>query len=443
VVLKTKDERRGIPAVDGGRPIEYRFGTKGFPRGIPGRWPDPRESLAVLCLLLLYAFSFTLASPVNGLRPTKEFPLEVFDQDSRYIIEALADGKRFEWNPQHHLLYHASTEYIYGRLVRPHVRHGLRSVYLFLKGFTVLTGAAFLVLLSLLLREAGLEPVPRAVLLSLSGVSVSAWFNFSAFEAHSLGMAGIALYLLALVRWTLHGRFGLREQFMLGGSLAFLFLCRLDLVRFFAATALLIPFPPFRADRRRLVAVLAIASLAAGALYLPQASKYLEIPLRDAPETLLQREDDTERLKSLGTFDNFTAANLKRMLLATTVGTVIMPTGKEKFREPLEGVSRHPSFAAALALYSLLAAYALFRCVRNSVPLSVCILANWAAGIGLYTWFNPQEPFIWLLEFLPLLALLLGNGLKTGGRVPWILAAAATFAVLVHNTLFFLLPYRG
>lgn len=369
--------------------------------------------------------------------------MEVFDQDSKYIIEALADGKRFQWNPQHHLLYHASTEYLYGKLVRPHVRHGLRPVYLFLKGFTVLTGAVFLVLLSLLLRETGLGPVPRAVLLLLSGVSVSAWFNFSAFEAHSLGMAGIALYLLALVRWTLHGRFGLKEQLMLGGSLAFLFLCRLDLARFFAATALLIPFSPFRAQWRRLVAVLAIASLAAGLIYLPLASKYLKVPLRDAPKILLQREDDTERLKSLGTPENFTSANLSRMLLATTVGTVIMPTGKGKFREPLEGVSRHPSFAAALALYSLLAAYALFTCVRNSVPLSVCILANWAVGIGLYTWFNPQEPFIWLLEFLPLLALFLGNGLKTGGRAAWGLAAATAFLVLVHNTLFFLLPYRG
>lgn len=103
-------------------------------------------------LWFIFPFSFKLSSPVHGMSPTKDFPTEVFEQDSKYIIEALVAGERFLYNPQHHLLYHVLTEWGY-KAFRPHIHHSPEKVFLFLKGVTVLTGIAFTILLSRLLGE--------------------------------------------------------------------------------------------------------------------------------------------------------------------------------------------------------------------------------------------------------------------------------------------------
>ena len=181
----------------------------------------------------------------------------------------------------------------------------------------------------------------RILLLLLSGISVTAWFNFSAFETHSLGMAGIALYLLVILRLTRLGQFRLQEEFMLGVSLVFMLLCRLDLARFFVATALLIPLPRYRAHWRRLGLVLAAALLAGGLLYSSLASVYLNRPLSEVPTVLFQR-DDPDLAPILGTVRNLTPENLSRMALATTISTVIMPIGKRNFVGPLDGIGEHP-----------------------------------------------------------------------------------------------------
>ena len=67
---------------------------------------------------------------------------------------------------------------------------------------------------------------------------------------------------------------------------------------------------------------------------------------------------------------------------------------------------------------------------------------NWGIGLMLYTWFNPHEPFLWLLEFLPFLVVFLGNGLKKSGNNVWILISIGILFLLIHNVLFFYLPYR-
>lgn len=408
-----------------------------------GKWLGRWELLVVLLMWLLFAFSFKLSSPVYGLHPTKDFPTEVFEQDSRYIIDALVNGERFLYNPQHHLLYHVLTEWGY-KVLRPHIRHRLGTVYVFLKGFTVLTGIAFTILLSRLLWEMDLRLYHRILLMLLSGISVTAWFNFSAFEAHSLGMAGIALYLLVILRLTRLGQFRLQEAFMLGVSLVFMVLCRLDLARFFVATALLIPLPRYRAHWRRLGLVLAAALLAGGLLYSSLASVYLNRPLSEVPKTVFQRKDPD--LKSvLGTVRNLTAENLSRMTLATTVSTVIMPIGKRKFLGPLDGIEEHAGAMLTVALWVLIfliAGWATWKNRKNSGPLAMCILMNWGVGLLLYTWFNPHEPFLWLLEFLPLLVVFLGNGLKKSGNNVWVLISIGILFLLIHNVLFFYLPYR-
>jgi hypothetical protein len=253
------------------------------------------------------------------------------------------------------------------------------------------------------------------------------------------------LYILALLRLTHFGQFRLQEQLMLGVSLAFMFLCRLDLVRFFVATALLIPLPHYRAHWRRLGLVLATAFLAGGLLYLPLTSMYFKVPLSDAPKTLLHRDDPGRLQGVVGTRHNLTASNLSRMSLATTISTVIMPVGPGKFREPLAGVTTHPMFAVTLMWYLIVLvrmASATWRDRKSSGPFVAGILVNWAVGLGLYTWFNPGEPFLWLLEFLPLFVVLLGNGLKQGGFKEWGLIGIGIILILVHNTVYFYLPYR-
>jgi len=65
-----------------------------------GKWLSRWELLVVLLLWLIFAFSFKLSSPVHGQHPTKAFPMEVFEQDSKYIIDALVDGEQYPINPQ-------------------------------------------------------------------------------------------------------------------------------------------------------------------------------------------------------------------------------------------------------------------------------------------------------------------------------------------------------
>ena len=79
---------------------------------------------------------------------------------------------------------------------------------------------------------------------------------------------------------------------------------------------------------------------------------------------------------------------------------------------------------------------------KTSGPLAACILVNWGVGLLLYTWFNPHEPFLWLLEFLPFLVVFLGNGLKKSGNNVWVLISIWILFLLIHNVLFFYLPYR-
>ena len=414
-----------------------------YPIRSRGKWLSRWELLVVLLMGLVFAFSFKLSSPVHGLYPTKDFPTEVFEQDSKYIMDALVNGERFRYNPQHHLLYHVLTEWGY-KVLRPHIRHRLGTVYVFLKGFTVLTGIAFTILLSRLLWEMDLRLYHRILLLLLSGISVTAWFNFSAFETHSLGMAGIALYLLVILRLTRLGQFRLQEGLLLGVSLVFMLLCRLDLARFFVATALLIPLPRYRAHWRRLGLVLAAALLAGGLLYSSLASVYLNRPLSEMPKTVFHR-DDPDLKTVLGTVRNLTAANLSRMTLATTVSTVIMPIGKRKFVGPLDGIGEHAGAMLTVALWVviiLIAGWATWKNRKNSGPLAACILVNWGVGLMLYTWFNPHEPFLWLLEFLPFLVVFLGNGLKKSGNNVWVLVSIGILFLLIHNVLFFYLPYR-
>jgi len=192
------------------------------------------------------------------------------------------------------------------------------------------------------------------------------------------------------------------------------------------------------------VLVLAAALLAGALLYSSLASVYFYRPLSEVPKMLFHREDPD--LKSvLGTVRNLTPENLSRMTLATTVSTLVMPIGKRKFVDPLDGIVEHGGAILTVALWIvifLIAGWSTWRNGKNSGPLAACLLMNWLVRLMLYTSFNPHEPFLWLLEFLPLLLVFLGNGLNKSGNNVWILISIGILFLLIHNDIFFYLPYR-
>ena len=106
---------------------------------------------------------------------------------------------RGPWNPQHHLLYHTLVEKGFGLWK---LRFGVDSdsAFGYLKLFTALTGLAFLLALRFLFKEFGVPPFRRICFLLLAGLSVSAWFHFTAFETYCLAMPALVLYFVALHR---------------------------------------------------------------------------------------------------------------------------------------------------------------------------------------------------------------------------------------------------
>ncbi len=68
--------------------------------------------------------------------------------------------------------------------------------------------------------------------------------------------------------------------------------------------------------------------------------------------------------------------------------------------------------------------------------------AHWLAALAFYTWFDPHEPFLWLLEFLPLLTVLLADAFRPRSAGAWIALGCAPVAIFLHNLCFFYLPYR-
>jgi hypothetical protein len=408
-------------------------------------WAD---AALVVALAALYLTSFELESPINGfvLREGSEDDfeaLEVFDQDTRFIIEALVEQKPFPYNPQHHLLYHLLTEALHASL-QPWIGRDARSVYAFLEIFTVLTGVGFLWVWIRLLREMGVPQPSRLLLVLLTGVAVSAWFNFSAFEAHSLGMAAIAYYILALYRIARGESLTRGRQALLLLSLVFLFLCRLDTGRFILLTALLLPLPAYRDQARWLAPVLCLALLGGALLYLPLTAAYLDVPWSEVPTLLLSRTERLDLVYRMRSFENLTPGTIAAMATAAGVYSVVMPVGEAAFRTPLSATLGHPlALVTVVSLLALLAG-ALHRGAMRSAtsrPFVMALGLNWVAALLFFTWYNPVEPFLWILEFLPFAMALVA--LACAGSNRWWPALATTgILVLCHNVVFFLLPHR-
>ena len=121
-----------------------------FTRTSQQHWiPSMSEACIILGLCVLYAFGFGPGSPAHSA-------LEIFGQDSYYLLESLRRGVIYPWNPQNHLLHHVLVDGGYAVWRRVFGAGGEVAFY-YLKSFTVLSGLGFLLALRLLFVELGRE----------------------------------------------------------------------------------------------------------------------------------------------------------------------------------------------------------------------------------------------------------------------------------------------
>jgi hypothetical protein len=430
------------------------------------RWPALCVEAAVIVgLFFFYLTCFDRSSAVNG-------PFEIFGQDSIYIFDALKKRKPYPWNPQSHILYHTvvdaghrAWQHVFGR--------GFTETYAYLKLFTAFTGLGFLVGLSWLFRELGLAARQRAVLLALAGVTVSAWFHFSAFETHGLAMPALAVYLVALARLRDRPARAPVDRLLLIGSLAVCGWTRIDLFRFAAVSALLPLLPALRRWRTSLALDLGLAAalVVAGNVGLTRA--YLRQPLEEAAAIVLHRDERQELAERMGRIANLDLQGLGAVGRAVSLYSVLMPVEArpphrgflappwyeldlelpKRGLRPSTGLFLEPArnlFGTAVSLLALAGVAAVLawagalslRRVVAGDPFHGMLACQAACGWLLYAWYDPFEPFLWVLEFLPLWMAMIADHSRGRRGAHWLALGLVALGVGVHNAFAFYLPFR-
>ncbi len=432
----------------------------------PGnRWGLAAEAALIVGFCLLYFFGFPQSSPVHG-------PFEVFDQDSAYLFESLAEGVPYAWNPQNHLLYHVLVE-VGHRPWQEVFGSGLASTFSYLKVFTVLTGLGFLVALRWLLIELGMGLGPRLLLLSLTGFSVSIWFHFSAFETHGLALPFLVTYLACLVRLRNQEKRGAPERNWFVGSLLVMTWTRIDLFRFAAGSVLLPLLPGTRRWARSFWADLAKVAVIGVIGITLLTSIYRSLPLEEALFAAFKRDERSSLEEKVASPSNLSVSNFVQTGRALLLYGILMPVaprdpqrsflalptyrltlewreGEDRpstglFLEPMRNFMGYAlSLLAGAGLLALLAT-ALGSSLRRAAggdALHIILLAHAAGGWVLYTWFNPFEPFLWVVEFVPLWIVMIAELLRGKSRSTWIALGALTALIATHNLYAFYLPFR-
>lgn len=422
------------------------------------------EAAVVASLCGLQLVSFGPGSPVHG-------PWEVFAQDSVYIWESLANGTRYPWNPQSHLLFHVVLEW--GFRAWAHVfGGGLTSGFIYLKLFTLLTGFGFYLVLRQVLVSLGLGPARRILLLLLTGFSVSIWFHFSAFETHGLALPALAGWLLSLVTLRQQPRPTIGVRLLFVGSLLFMGWTRVDLFRFAAVSAGLLLVPSIREWwRDRIVDLLLVAVLGvAGNAWM--AAVYFDQPLSVTVLKPFERDDPNLRDR-LGRLENLSPAHLLAIGRAVVLYSIVMPVkarapersffgppGREfdlrkrqpagsqsasMFFEPVRNLLGTALSSLALVGVATVLVVAAMRSGARFVrgdPLHVMLWLQALSGWLFYTWFNPFEPFLWIVEFVPLWVVGIADGWRTLPRSSWVGLALVTLVLALHNAFAFWMPLR-
>lgn len=417
--------------------------TRGSSEGRVGRAAGALEWVAMGAIVLVYAASFGIRSPVNGLGEVRE----VFDQDSRYIITSLATSVPYEWNPQNHLLYHWLTERLF-RLWQLGLGGGTRSAYLFLKVFTAATGVGFLVTWRLLLCELGLEVAQRMALLPLAGLSMAVWFHYAAFETSGLTVPFLLLFLLAFLRRVRKGDASLSNHALLVASLLVGLWIRSDQWRLPVVTGLTLLLPRARGLRRGLTIDLVLFAVLLPLGFLLLASSYFHLPIAQSAHRLIERHDRADLAPMLMNRGNLSLRFFVRVARASALYSMIMPVAEHAspFTARLNGLLHAPlSFVALLAVAGLLlvtAARGLRRLAQGDV-FQAALWLSWVLGWLFYTWFNPHEPFLWILQFGVLeLVAFADTWPATRRLVPIARMAIVSSIVALHNVVFFWLRYR-
>lgn len=393
------------------------------------RW----ESLASVALALGYFASFDLASPVNG-------PTEIFGQDSVYILNSLGRGATYPYNPHHHILYHVATEWLH-RLFH-HGPPSVESAYSFLRVFTALSGVAFLGTFLVLLREIGLSAPRRLTLLALAGFSMPVWFNFAAFETHGLPLWAFNVVLASIVRLARGRPFGAARAILLGGALTFAALGRVDDLRLVPLAALPLLSPALRGRRLVLASTLAVSITASALGTVALTHAYLGTPYVEVAAQLATRTENHHLQPRMRRIENF--SHLRQMLRAATVYAVLMPEGPKTFESPLDKMVRRPLSTAALLAVLLLWARLAIPLVRGlakgDVLLWSCTI-GWVGSVLFFTWLNPFEPFLWLLELLPFFFAVVAHTLRRADGWTWRILAVTAALALLHNGTSFWMKY--
>jgi hypothetical protein len=346
------------------------------------------------------------------------------------------------------VLYHYAVEYGYA-VWDLFFEHDVESVYRFLKLFTALTGLGFLLAMRLLFLELGLGTIPRIVLLSFTGLAASAWFHFSAFETHGMALPAIALYLVALHRLLRQKSWTWTNRLLLIGALVLCGWTRIDLWRFALLSIPLLALPALRGHRRQFAILLALALLIGAAGNLWMSHRYLDVPLARTPSHMVARWGRADFKAYLMRAENLTPERLTRVGRAVGIYSILMPVKRPDevryFYEPLTTHASHPLSLLSLVGVIVLLLRALIRSVLRLIrgdPFHVNIVLQWTAAWLMYTWFNPYEPFLWILEFLPLQIAVIADTCRDETRRFWIVVAVLAALVGLHNWVFFYLVFR-
>ncbi len=356
------------------------------------------DAALIAALTLLYATSFGPQSPLYTSEP--------FDQDSAFLVHALAEGSAYPWNPQNHLLYHAFVESAYAGWSRLFGRSP-ESAFHLLRLVTVATGLVCLVGLRQLFGALGVAGARRTLLLASSGLSVAAWFHFSVFETHVLALPFLLLHCRAV--WRLgspHPR-GPLERALLVVALVGCGLVRVDLWRLSLLSVALPALPGARRHARGLLEELAWVAVLGLLLQTLLAAWQLDLPLGEAVLAPFSRADRPELASLLARPENLSPSGLFTLLRASSLYGYLMPVAApgladpDWFSLPIAGLRSAPAAWPAFAgVAAWLAATALFtaRRLRSGDPLAWMLPIQGTAGLLLYTYFNPWEPFLWVLE---------------------------------------------
>lgn len=410
----------------------------------------PRLDLVVIAMLtLLYWLSFDV--------DTAFFDVEVFGQDTRYILRDLVAGRVYSWNAQNHLLYHMLVDGGW-RLWEPVFGGGRDSAFVYLKLLTAACGLGFLLAMRVLFRDMGLDTPRRAALLGLGGVGVSAWFHFSVFETHGLAMPAIGFYLVSVQRLRRPGPRPTSDRLIFISSLIFCGLCRVDLWRFAIVSIALLLLPALRDRRRSLAVDLSVVAVLAALLPAVLSGLYLaDVGLTRAPTATFERTDRENLREYLGSRNNLTTSHLSNVGRGIGIYTYAMPvspdagedparSGVGYFREPVTRAIHRPFALVAMlvvAVVLLVTAFVTGKGAYRGDVFSTMLVLQFVVGWLLYTWFNPWEPFLWGLEFhaLSLAALADATRRRLEPRVTWAIAGLAVL-VGIHNLVYFYLYFR-